>query len=77
MEVFTDDKFERESKPKFIVRRVHSMKEENFVAVFKDGVKHRAYFGMTEFTVNDIMQCAGVDTAIGCSMSLTQWKKAM
>jgi len=62
--------------PKFIVRRVYGTNIEGFVCVFKDGVKHRTYFNVSEFTVNDIMQCAGVDTLIGSAMTNTEYKRA-
>jgi hypothetical protein len=51
------------------------MKEDDMIAVISDGKLVRRFFGITEFTVLDIMQVAGVDVVIGSSMSRTEFKR--
>lgn len=59
----------------FTVIRVYGQKIEEFIAVIKDGKLVRRYSGVSEFTVNDILQTAGVDTVIGSSMPISRFKK--
>ena len=59
----------------FTVIRVYSMKEDEMIAVIKDGELVRRYHGITEFTVADIVHVAGVDVVIGSAMSRTEFKR--
>ena len=60
----------------FTVIRVYSMKEDEMIAVVTEGRVIRRSYGVSEFTVADIMQVAGADVVIGSSMSRSKFSKA-
>ena len=60
----------------FTVIRVYSMKEDEMIAVVTEGRVIRRFYGVSEFTVADIMQVASADVVIGSSMSRSKFSKA-
>lgn len=59
----------------FTVIRVYSMKQDESIVVVKDGRVVRTYHGVSEFTVADILQVAGVDVVIGSSMPKSKFDR--
>ena len=57
------------------VFRVHSQKEDGFVVIIDEAGKHNHHYGITEFTVLDVLRSAGVNVEWKPSISLTKYKK--